>query len=298
MAITKISSNILASNAVQDNLNAQASISLAKAVSLSGNFSMTGNAIITGNLTVDTNTLFVDSVNDRVGIGTANPSAKLHTVSTTEQLRLGYNASNYMSATVSSAGAVTLDAVGASAGFAFGDPVTATAQPVLSGIGSTHVMTKGLSDAAYAKVYTAVATSDQDVTNSSSLTNSLQCAINIPETGTYLIETSEQVISSDWANAGSKTTLAYSGTVSGGAFAGGQSSGAAASFLNQAFAWNNNWTTTQIVSNPNQSLWVMRQGYATFTTSGSVSIAFAQNTAVSGHYARLQQRSWIKATKI
>ena len=33
------------------------------------------SATITGNLTVDTNTLFVDATNDRVGIGTASPSA-------------------------------------------------------------------------------------------------------------------------------------------------------------------------------------------------------------------------------
>ena len=38
------------------------------------------NAVtIGGNLTVDTNTLFVDSVNDRVGIGTIAPSTPLHT---------------------------------------------------------------------------------------------------------------------------------------------------------------------------------------------------------------------------
>ncbi len=36
------------------------------------------NAVITNNLTVDTDTLFVDSVNDRVGIGTSSPSALLH----------------------------------------------------------------------------------------------------------------------------------------------------------------------------------------------------------------------------
>ena len=38
----------------------------------------TTNAITVGGLTVDTNTLVVDSVNDRVGIGTATPSYKLH----------------------------------------------------------------------------------------------------------------------------------------------------------------------------------------------------------------------------
>jgi hypothetical protein len=39
---------------------------------------VTGNASITGDLTVDTNTLFVDSANNRVGVGTVSPSVKLH----------------------------------------------------------------------------------------------------------------------------------------------------------------------------------------------------------------------------
>jgi hypothetical protein len=39
------------------------------------NIVVPGSATITGNLTVDTNTLFVDSANDRVGIGTASPAA-------------------------------------------------------------------------------------------------------------------------------------------------------------------------------------------------------------------------------
>ena len=41
------------------------------------NIVVPGNATITGNLTVDTNTLFVDSTNNRVGIGTASPATIL-----------------------------------------------------------------------------------------------------------------------------------------------------------------------------------------------------------------------------
>ena len=44
----------------------------------------------------------------KVGIGTTTPSARLHSLSTTEQLRLGYDASKYLSVTVGSANAVTL----------------------------------------------------------------------------------------------------------------------------------------------------------------------------------------------
>ena len=39
--------------------------------------SVTGNADIGGNLTVDTSTLFVDSTNNRVGVGTSSPDTKI-----------------------------------------------------------------------------------------------------------------------------------------------------------------------------------------------------------------------------
>jgi hypothetical protein len=49
------------------------------AVGPSGNnIVVPGTATITGNLTVDTNTLFVDAANNRVGIGTVSPTAPLH----------------------------------------------------------------------------------------------------------------------------------------------------------------------------------------------------------------------------
>jgi len=49
------------------------------AVGPSGNnIVVPGTATITGNLTVDTNTLFVDSANNRVGVGTATPAAQFH----------------------------------------------------------------------------------------------------------------------------------------------------------------------------------------------------------------------------
>lgn len=50
-----------------------------------------------------------DEANSRLGIGTLTPAAKVHSLATTEQMRLGYDASNYLACTVSSAGVVTLD---------------------------------------------------------------------------------------------------------------------------------------------------------------------------------------------
>lgn len=86
-------------------------------------------------------------INDTgLGIGVTSPSARLHTISTTEQLRIGYDASNYLSATVSIAGLVTLTATGASAGVVLASPVTATAQPALSALTDTHAITRSLFD--------------------------------------------------------------------------------------------------------------------------------------------------------
>jgi len=60
-----------------------------------------------------------------VGIGTAAPNNKLEVRSVTSpQLRLAYDTSNYFTQAVSSAGAVTFDATGSSAGFTFSDAVS------------------------------------------------------------------------------------------------------------------------------------------------------------------------------
>lgn len=57
------------------------------------------------------------------GIGTSSPSAWVHIEKTTEQLRVGYNSSNYFSTTVGSTGSTTFNLVGTSPEFIFSDPV-------------------------------------------------------------------------------------------------------------------------------------------------------------------------------
>jgi len=57
-------------------------------------------------------------------IGGTTASARLHAISTTEQLRIGYDASNYYSTTVGISGGVTFNAVGTGAAFAFSDKVS------------------------------------------------------------------------------------------------------------------------------------------------------------------------------
>lgn len=74
-----------------------------------------------------------------VGIGTTSPSALIHGIKTTEQLRLGYDASNYYTTTVGSTGGVTYDAVGIVPGFTFSDAVAVNG--ILT-LGSTNNFSK------------------------------------------------------------------------------------------------------------------------------------------------------------
>ena len=60
---------------------------------------LSGVNITAGDLTVDTNTLYVDSSNNRVGIGTASPSYNLHNIGTSRlegRITLGGNVNNFI----------------------------------------------------------------------------------------------------------------------------------------------------------------------------------------------------------
>lgn len=59
-----------------------------------------------------TNIFDVDTTNSRVGVGTAAPATTLESLSTTEQLRLAYDSSDYASFTVGSSGQTTLSLTG------------------------------------------------------------------------------------------------------------------------------------------------------------------------------------------
>lgn len=68
-------------------------------------------------------------VNGNLGVGVSTVSARVHIIKTTEQLRVGYDASNYYSTTVGSTGIATFNAVGASSAFVFSDSVGIGATP-------------------------------------------------------------------------------------------------------------------------------------------------------------------------
>jgi hypothetical protein len=89
MARTKITSKVLALSAAQTNINNDGSFTLSVPTQINNTLTTNSSVSVGGNLTVDTNTLFVDSVNDRVGIGTVSPTASLDIFSGNLFLRTG-----------------------------------------------------------------------------------------------------------------------------------------------------------------------------------------------------------------
>lgn len=62
----------------------------------------------------------------KVGIGTTSPRTLIHGIKTTEQLRLGYDDSNYLSITVGSTGSTTFSLTGTTPTFTFSQAVAST----------------------------------------------------------------------------------------------------------------------------------------------------------------------------
>jgi hypothetical protein len=118
------------------------------------------NAATTINLRIaDAQTPNAVTVNSSgMGIGTNTVSAKLHVLNTAQQLRLGYDASNYFGTTVASNGATTFDAVGGGL-FTFADALTGlTLTPPSDGTGTLTINTTSGSKAFQFGTYPGFAT--------------------------------------------------------------------------------------------------------------------------------------------
>lgn len=74
---------------------------------------------------IGSSSITLTAVQGDLALGTTSPSAKIHAIKTTEQQRLGYDASNYFSTTVASTGSTTFDLVAGSGTpiFTFSDQV-------------------------------------------------------------------------------------------------------------------------------------------------------------------------------
>ena len=79
-----------------------------------------------------------------LGIGVATPTARLHTLATTEQLRLGYDASNYWSGTVGATGGLTFAGTGAGGTLSLTPTAGQNVNVNLSGAGDLAVNTNQL----------------------------------------------------------------------------------------------------------------------------------------------------------
>jgi hypothetical protein len=78
--------------------------------------------LLTTTLALSTGQMVLNKAGN-LGIGTIAPAVRLHVISATEQLRLGYNASNYLSATVDTAGSTTFALTGTTPTFTFSQEV-------------------------------------------------------------------------------------------------------------------------------------------------------------------------------
>jgi len=106
-----------------------------------GSGSQTANILTITNSSASVLSAF--TANGSLVLGGSSASARLHSIATTEQLRLGHDTSNYASATVGSTGTVTLDAVGSGAKFVFSDAVEVPDSAYASGWnGSVAVPTR------------------------------------------------------------------------------------------------------------------------------------------------------------
>jgi hypothetical protein len=97
-SITALPANTTISQPILQNLTATGVSTFTGNVSVSGTSTFAGNVSVsgevTGNVNFDSNTLFVDSVGNKVGIGTASPSGPLdvYTASNTDAYVRGGNA--------------------------------------------------------------------------------------------------------------------------------------------------------------------------------------------------------------
>ena len=173
----------------------------------SASTTLLGNTVTgTGSIVLATSPTLVTPV---LGVAAAT---SLTATSTTEQLRLGYDSSNYYSTTVSSGGAVTFDSVGASAGFTFSDAVTARSSLTL-GVSSTTTGSLVLCGSVGANTHTIKAAAIPAATNSyvwpsASPTASQVLTASAPATG---------VVTLSWETNGVGDVVGPSSSVTGAA---------------------------------------------------------------------------------
>ena len=117
----------------------------------------TGTGSFRGDFFTATSTTATSTFAGAVGIGTTTPGAFLHSLGTTEQLRLGFDATKYASFTTSSVGKLTIASVGTNGDIAFtpsGTGAVTSAAVFKSGVAGTGAYwVDGGSSSGIASVY-------------------------------------------------------------------------------------------------------------------------------------------------
>lgn len=185
MSLTKISSNVLAPNAAENNLNEETNITLTKPVS------------ITGNLVVDTDTFFVDSASNMVGVGTVTPTSKLTIADTWNRVLAVTGASgNGTTATITFATQATVIPVGARITVASINPsgyngtFTVTASTLTSVSYANATTTTYVSGGSVSQIYTAILL---NVTDTASDTNSLLMDLRVGGVSRFRVDKNSAV---------------------------------------------------------------------------------------------------------
>jgi hypothetical protein len=147
------------------------------------NIVVPGSATITGDLTVDTSTLKVDSTNDRVGIGTATPAAKLivrdgsnrNFLVASDASQLGYTGIAIGSFTDGAAGYAPLSLIASAMQFGISGSTAMTLNSTGLGVGVTPANGKF--------IVGADVTTDGNGSWNSTFRNTVGAATTAPKTG-------------------------------------------------------------------------------------------------------------------
>lgn len=139
---------------------------------------------------------------------------------------------------------------------------------------------------------------NQDVTNSSTFTDSTDLQAPLLAGATYDFVTNELIGASAFATSGAKSILTYTGSAT---FAGCRlrNGFSGTEPLNSTPSWGGSADTVNgTATEPTKSLIVNRIGRIITTTSGILKVQFAQSTAVAAQYARLIVGSYLQVQRV
>lgn len=256
----------------------------------------------------------------QISIGTTALTAKVAILDTAEQLRLLYDASNYVSLTVSSTGALTLDSVGSAPKFSFSDNVgfgTSTFGTSAAGgvIALSNTMTAPSSSPAdIAQIYCADSAAANanifarnengkieritglcsrvstqfDKTSSTTLGDVTGLSINVEAGRTYIFEAF--LMTTSTTNGGVKAAISGTATATSIRYTGQTVSG---SSVSNSRATSLGTAVGAVTSTTNPDITII--GTITVNAAGTLTVQFAQNAShtdtssvLTGSYFKIQ----------